>query len=123
MGTQEIVDRYVAVWSEPDAGARRKAIGDLWAPGGTEFVEGVRFTGHPELADRVAEAYGQFVEAGGYTVSTAGDVTEHGNIVMFTIRLERAGEVAWAARVFLVLGEDGLVHQDYQLTVQPLDPG
>jgi hypothetical protein len=32
------------------------------------------------------------------------------------------GEVAWAARVFLVLGDDGLIHQDYHLTVKPIDP-
>jgi hypothetical protein len=30
------------------------------------------------------------------------------------------GEVAWAARVFLLLGEDGLIREDYQLTVKPL---
>jgi hypothetical protein len=30
------------------------------------------------------------------------------------------GEIAWAARVFLLLGKDGLIRQDYQLTVKPL---
>ena len=30
------------------------------------------------------------------------------------------GEVGWAACVFLLLGADGLIRQDYQLTVQPL---
>jgi hypothetical protein len=33
-----------------------------------------------------------------------------------------AGAVAWAARVFLVLGADGLIQEDYQLTVKPLAP-
>jgi len=52
-------------------------------------------------------------------------VTAHHDIVTFTIQLisaggDRAGQVAWAARVFLVLGADGLIRQDYQLTVQPL---
>lgn len=28
--------------------------------------------------------------------------------------------MAWAARVFLLTGEDGLIREDYQLTVQPL---
>lgn len=29
-------------------------------------------------------------------------------------------EVAWAARVFLLLGADGRIDGDYQLTVKPL---
>jgi hypothetical protein len=32
---------------------------------------------------------------------------------------DEAGEPAWAARVFLLLGQDGL-QQEYQLTVKPL---
>jgi hypothetical protein len=30
------------------------------------------------------------------------------------------GEVAWAARAFLVLGDDGRIQEDYQLTVKAL---
>ena len=30
------------------------------------------------------------------------------------------GEAAWAARIFLVVGRDGLIREDYQLTVKPL---
>ncbi|MFI1768920.1 hypothetical protein ACH41H_43770 [Streptomyces sp. NPDC020800] len=44
---------------------------------------------------------------------------------MLTIQLTyakgpQAGEVAWAARAFLVLDDDGRILQDYHLTVQPL---
>ena len=39
----------------------------------------------------------------------------------FTVQLRTPeGEVAWAARVFLLLGETGRIREDYQLTVQPL---
>ncbi|MFG1811745.1 nuclear transport factor 2 family protein [Streptomyces sp. NPDC049040] len=122
-----IVQRYVAVWSEPDAKVRRDDVVRLWAGDGVEYVEGAQFRGHDGLVDRVAEAYGLFVGSGDYRVSHDGHVTVHGDIVVLTIRLEyaggpQAGEVAWAARVFLLLDADGRILQDYHLTVQPL-PG
>lgn len=59
--------------------------------------------------------------SGRYAVTTAGNVARHGDIVIFTIQLtDLGGEVAWAARVFLLLGADGLIREDYQLTVKPL---
>jgi hypothetical protein len=73
----------------------------------------------------VAEAHEAFVTSGRYTITSPGDVAVHDDIVTLTIQLaqadgDRAGEVAWAARAFLVLGADGLIREDYQLTVQPL---
>lgn len=116
-----IVDRYLAVWSEPDAEIRRRAIAGLWAPDGVEFVEGAQFRGRKELEVRIAEAYEAFVGSGRYAVTSAGDASRHDDITTFTIQLTTGGgEVAWAARVFIVLGENGLIQQDYQLTVKPL---
>jgi hypothetical protein len=122
-----IVQRYVAVWSEPDPTARERAVAGLWAPGGVEFVENTQFRGHDDLVNRVAEAQGLFVATGDYHVTGDNHVTVHGDVVMLTIQLTyakgpRTGEVAWAARVFLVLDNDGRILQDYHLTVQPL-PG
>ncbi|QMU70104.1 nuclear transport factor 2 family protein [Streptacidiphilus sp. P02-A3a] len=119
------VERYLAVWSEPDAAARRGAVARLWAPDGVEFVEGAQFRGHQGLVERVAQAYELFVGSGEYRIAREEHVTVHGDIVRLTIQLAyargpRAGEVAWAARVFLVLDEDGRIRQDYHLTVRPL---
>ena len=120
--TEQITASYLAVWSEPDPARRRDAIAALWARDGAEFVEGTQFRGHQELDARITGAYQGFVESGKYTVTSAGDVSGDHDIVTFTIALATsAGEVAWAARVFLVLGEDGLIREDYQLTVKPLD--
>ena len=120
-----VVGRYLAVWREPDAERRRAAVAELWAEEGVEFVEGTRFSGHEQLTARVAEAHQAFVGSGTYEVTCPGDVSEHGDIVMFTIQLvaragTEPGEVAWAARVLLVLDEEGRIRQDYQLTVKPL---
>ena len=118
----EIADRYMAVWSEPDPATRRAAVARLWAPDGVEFVDGgTQFRGHDGLDARVRGAYEQFVAGGDYAVTSAGDVAGHGDIVMFTVQLTTPdGEAAWAARVFLLLGADGLIREDYQLTVKPL---
>lgn len=120
-----IVHRYVAVWSEPDPAARERAVADLWAPDGVEFVEAARFPGHAALADRIAHAHEAFVATGDYRVTHHGRVTVHGDIVMFTIQLTRAkgpaaDQVAFAARVFLLLTPTGRIHQDYHLTTCPL---
>ena len=104
-----------------DPASRRAAIAGLWAPDGAEFVEGIQFRGHGELDARIADAYQEFVASGRFRVTLADDVTLHDDIVTFTIQLIAPdGEVGWAARVFLLLGADGLIRQDYQLTVQPL---
>jgi hypothetical protein len=120
-----IVERYVAVWNEPDAAVRARTVAELWPADGVEFVEGARFRGHDALVDRVTEAHTLFVASGQYEVTHEGHVTVHDHVVIFTIRLvrprgEHAGDVAWAARVFLVLDDDGRILQDYHLTVKPL---
>jgi hypothetical protein len=120
-GAAGIVALYLAVWSEQDPGSRRAAIAGLWAPDGAELVEGTQFRGHEELDARIAGAYHEFVASGRYAVTAAGDVACHDDIVTFTIQLTApGGEVAWAARVFLLLGADGLIREDCQLTVNPL---
>ena len=120
--TAKIADRYLAVWSEPDPAARRAAVAALWAPDGVEFIDGgIQFRGHDGLDTRVREAYEQFVATGAYALTSAGDVASHGDIVTFTVQLTTPdGEAAWAARIFLLLGRDGLIREDYQLTVKPL---
>ena len=120
-----IVDRYLAVWSIPDDAERSAAVADLWTEDGVEFVEGVQFRGREALVARVAEAHTEFIASGLFTGGSDGHVTVHDDVVMFTIQLrhaagEASGDVAWAARVFLVLDDRGFIVQDYHVTVQPL---
>jgi hypothetical protein len=119
--TAQIVARYLAVWSEPDPVSRREAIAGLWAPHGAEFVEGTQFRGHEELGTRITTAYQEFVGSGRYAVTAASEVTRHDDIITLTIQLATpGGEIAWAARVFLLLDASDLIQEDYQLTVKPL---
>ena len=116
-----VAGRYVAVWSEPDPGLRRDAIAALWAEDGAELVESAQFRGHEELEARVAEAYEEFVANRKFAVTSANDATGHHGAITFTIQLVTGdGDLAWAARVFLILDEDDLIRYDYQFTVKPL---
>ncbi|MCX4750309.1 nuclear transport factor 2 family protein [Kitasatospora sp. NBC_01287] len=120
-----LVARYIAVWSEPDPAARRRAIAALWAPDGVEYVEGAHFRGHERLADRITEAYQQFVASGTYAVTAGDDAADGHGVVTFTIQLiarqgADAGHLAWSARVLLVLDEAGRIREDYHLTVKAL---
>jgi len=97
----EVVSRYVAVWSERDPVLRRSAIAGVWAQDGVELAESAHFRGHAELEARIAEAYKEFVEGGKYAVASANDATGHHGAITFTIQLVSGdGDVAWAARVF-----------------------
>ena len=117
-----ITDRYVAVWNEPDAQTRRAVIGSLWEADGVEYVEGgIQFRGHEELDRRITGAYDEFVASGKYHATMADDANRQGDVIMFTVQLRTTeGNVAWAARVFVLLGATGRIREDYQLTVQPL---
>jgi hypothetical protein len=120
LDTTAIAARYIAVFNEPDAGNRRAAIEDIWLPDATEFVFEAQFHGHEELEARVIRAYQAFVATGKYTVEGGDDVTCHGDIVMFTAHLVTpAGVVDWSTRVFMLLGADGRIREDYQLTTKP----
>jgi len=119
----DIVDRYMGVWSESDPDARRATVAGLWATDGTEFLEGTQYRGHEELTARVTRAYEAFVASGKYAITFADDVARHGDIVTFTAQLTApGGQIDWSARVFLVLGSDNLIREDYHLTIKPLPP-
>lgn len=119
--TAELVARYVAAWNETGPESRRDAVSALWAPDGVEFVEGTAFTGHDELFARLSGAHEEFVANRRFSVSAAEDASRHDDVVAFTIQLSTpSGDVAWAARVFLMLDDDDHIREDYQLTVKPL---
>nr|WP_232328106.1 nuclear transport factor 2 family protein [Kibdelosporangium sp. MJ126-NF4] len=112
------VNRYVAVWNEPDPARRGEAIIALWAEDGVEFTESADHRGHDAIQARVADAHEQFVATGGFRFVAANQAVHHHNAVTFTVHMVPAagGEPIWAGDMFLVLGEDGRIQCDYQFT-------
>jgi ketosteroid isomerase-like protein len=115
----QFVDRYVAVWNESDPVARRRAIAELWDPDGTEITDSARYHGHDALEVRITEAHNDLVRDAGFVFRSADDSTGHHDMVTFTIHMIPAagGDIAWTGRIFLSLGENGLIRNECQFAV------
>jgi hypothetical protein len=130
---RDLVRRYVAVWHEPDAELRRKAVHDLWAEDGAHVLAppqemrqaaaGLGFPslvlqarGHEELEVRVTRAYDEFIASGEYTFRSRDNEDRLGDVVTFNWEMIPAGggEVAGAGLEVLVLDKDGRITADYQ---------
>ncbi len=133
MSARELVSRYVAVWTEPDAELRRKAIQELWAEDGAHILQppqeirqaaaGLGFPsatlqarGHDELEARVTRSYQDFVAPGQFTFKARDNADRLHNVVKFTWDMVPAGggEAAGTGLEILVLDEDGRIEADYQ---------
>lgn len=130
---QQLIDRYVAVWGEPDPGRRRAAVRDLFAVGAVHVLQppqemreaaaGLGFDrlvlearGHDALETRVRRAYEEFVAPGTYVFRSRGDADRLHDIVKFHWEMVPAagGEPAGVGLEVLVLDGDGRIAGDYQ---------
>lgn len=130
---QELVNRYVAVWHEPDAELRRKAIHDLWAEDGAHILQPPQeirkaatelgFTsttlearGHDALEVRVTRTYEEFVGSGAFSFRPRDNADRLHNVVKFSWEMVPAGggDVAGTGLEILILNEDGRIKTDYQ---------
>jgi hypothetical protein len=85
---QEIIERYIAIWNETDAGRRRKLIDEVWAADGsyTDPLADVR--GRDQIDAVVAAAQEQFP---GLEFRLAGPVDANHNQARFTWHLGPSG--------------------------------
>ncbi len=129
---KELVDRYVAVWIEPDAERRRKAIAELWTEDGVQLLQppqevlktaaGLGLTptlearGHDELEVRVTRSYEEFIAPGEFVFRARDNAARLGNVVKFNWEMATtsSGEVAGVGLEILVLDDDGRIRTDYQ---------
>jgi hypothetical protein len=128
---KELVDRYTAIWNEPDPDRRRQGVAQLWSEDAVQILEppqevreaaaGLEVTptfqarGHHELEARVTRAYEEFVATAGNSFRPQ----DHGKRLadVVTWRWEMVtdtGEVAGGGLEFVVLGADGRIQTDYQ---------
>jgi hypothetical protein len=128
---EELVDRYVAIWNESDAGRRRSAVTELWtedaihlleppedvrlAAAALEVTSSFQARGHQELEARVARAYQEFVAPGQFAFRSQGNAARLGDVVKFNWEMvSSSGEVAAVGLEFMILAADGRVRLDYQ---------
>jgi hypothetical protein len=77
---RDVVDRYIAVWNEPDADARRRAVAELWTEDGTYTDPSAAAEGHEAIEAVIAGAREQFP---GHVFKLFGDIDAHHDVVRF----------------------------------------
>jgi hypothetical protein len=112
----QLVNRYMALWNEPDAELRRQNITELWMEDGAQFTRLREFRGYQALVERVGAAYEKFVKTEGFLFRLSSNVDAHHNAVKFNWEMVPAagGEVAAVGFIFLLLNDDGRICLDYQ---------
>ena len=125
----ELADRYVAIWNEPDPERRRAAVKELWSEGGVQVLnppQEVRESaatlamspifesrGHRELEARVTRAFEQFGEK--YEFRRSGEAGRLQDVLTFRWEaiLRDSGEPDGAGRHVFMLDPDGRIRLDY----------
>jgi hypothetical protein len=107
-----IVGKYLDVWNETDASARRQKIGELWAENGV-YVDPLASVSGPDAFDQVVGgAQDQFR---GLKFVRGDTFEEHHNIARFTWNLVPTGgsEPIVIGFDVAVVGEDGRISGVY----------
>jgi hypothetical protein len=130
--TNQLAERYMAIWNEPDAEVRRSMVGELWAEDAVHILEppeearaaaekldisgSFESRGHEELERRVNRAYEDFIADGEFDFRGPKDVARLQDVVKFRWELVPKGgdEVVGAGLVVLIVGNDGRIRLDYQ---------
>jgi hypothetical protein len=129
---EELADRYLALWNEPDADRRRRTIAELWTQDARHFVQppqeiraiatqpGIGLAailearGHEEIEARVASAYEHWVGSEGLSFRRRDDAEQLGDVLKFHWEaLGKDGELFAVGLHVLVIAADGRIERDY----------
>jgi hypothetical protein len=116
MDATALVERYVAIWNEPDDRARRARIRELWAEDGAHFSLKGEFRGHDAIAAGVARIFDRCVAQGEFSFRALDTVDAHHGTVKFNWALMPVGGgmARWVGLDFIVLDEEGRITADYE---------
>ena len=111
----------MAVWHEPDGESRRKAIIELWAPGGRYVDPSHEVSGYDALYGVVTAIYEEFVRPGKYLFRVGSAVQSHHNILRFRWELAEAetGQAMDGGLDVLVTDNEGRLVADYKFIGAP----
>jgi hypothetical protein len=116
---QELAARYVAVWNESDAQARKQRIAELWAEDGTHYSPSMEAHGYAALERRVIGSWEKWVAGAGHSFRACSDVaSHHGGVKFHWEMISPSGDVASLGFEFLVLGPDGRIATDYMFVLR-----
>lgn len=103
--TNEVVERYLAVWNETDPIRRRALIAQTWTEAASYLDPLMQGNGHAEIDAMVQAAQAQFT---GYRFRPIGGIDSHHNHIRFSWELApEGGAVVVAGTDFGVVAADG----------------
>jgi hypothetical protein len=116
---ENLVDRYTAIWNEPNVDARRAAVAALWAPDGATLHRLIEARGYTALEARVAGAYEKWVRDKGYVFRPRGNAVAHHDMVKFNWEMgpPAGGEIVSVGLEYCLLETDGRIRCAYQFIV------
>lgn len=131
--TTELVERYVALWNEPDPERRRATVRAVWTEDGGQILQPpeeireqaaaigffgsvLEARGYRALEQRVAVAYKQFVAPGDAAFRRRGTVVQLGEVLKFEWEYAPldGGPPTGGGTEFVLLAPDGRIRTDYQ---------
>jgi hypothetical protein len=113
----DFIERFIALWNEPDDEARRRAVAALFAPHGSNYAATLEATGHDEIDARVKRSFDKWVRDGGHCFRRADTAVQahHGAVrVGWEMVKVESGEVVSVGAEFLLLDDDGRIVSDHQ---------
>ena len=133
---QELAEKYLALWNEPDADRRRRMIAELWTEEGRHILQppqeirgiaaqpGIALSavlearGYAEIEARAASVYDHWVGAEGFSFRGRDDADRLGDVVKLHWEAIAADDTVFAVGLsFLVLAADGRIERDYTFIV------
>lgn len=109
------VDKYIALWNEPDRHARNALIPRLWSADGAYVTETKWLEGFPGIQAEADHAHASYV-AKGYVFESAGNADGHHNVMRMRWRMVDGGDgrMAAAGSDLFILDEQGRIYRDFQ---------
>jgi hypothetical protein len=116
---QQLADRYVTIWNETGAEARRQAISGLWLPEGIHYVGDREAHGYTALEQRIIGSHHKNVRDGGYRFRAVKNAQALRNAVTFNWEMVAPdSSVAAVGLEFLIVDALNRIAVDYQFIVE-----
>jgi hypothetical protein len=112
----ELIQRYVAMWHEPDAARRRETVVNLFTDDARDYTAKSVSKGIDEICARVKRAHDDWVAAKSFVFLPTENIDEHHNIVKFVWKMvpKDGGPVKSIGLDIFVLNDDGRIRVLYQ---------
>jgi hypothetical protein len=118
LAAERLVVRFIAVWNETDAEARRRAVESLWTADGVHLMGANQAFGWDALEARVKASHERSVVEGKNVFRSADAIQTLPGVIKFRWDMARreSGEIAAGGVGFLMVDDAGRIACDYLFT-------